>query len=250
MSLGVFNRTYRNVPSQHKPINLNPVARLGGTPKTTPGALDMYGNPIGNTPYNPPGSPKKYTKPKAPSNTPQPVPGSPTGGAAGAPGSLYNSPDANYIRNLPTGYTPEQELAMRNRIRETQTAQNRGATTQLREVLGQQGFGGSGMELSEMGNLLGRQGAAAQGALSNLDISNAQTDLMNRYGKAGLLNQLMGTGLDENKLGEMGRQFDTSQYNQMYRWGNEQDWNRKQDISAENKYDDQLRLMLQQLGLL
>jgi len=170
-------------------------------------------------------------------------------GTGGTNGSIYNSQDAEYIRNLPTGYTPDQELAMRNRIRSTDTAQNAGGMSRMRDLMASQGLGGSGAEAAALGGLLRGQNATRQGALSNLDISNARTDLANRYGKAGLLNQLMGTGLEENRLGEQGRQFDTSQYNDMYRWSNEADYNRYLDTQSRNDYQSQLQMMLKQLGL-
>jgi len=170
-------------------------------------------------------------------------------GTGGTNGSIYNSQDADYIRNLPTGYTPEQELSMRNRIRSTDTAQNVGSTSKMRDYMASMGLGGSGAEAGALGGLWRGQAGIRQGALSNLDISNTRTDLANRYGKAGLLNQLMGTGLEENRLGEQGRQFDTSQYNDMYRWSSEADYNRYRDTQSYSDYQKQLQIMLQQFGL-
>ena len=183
--------------------------------------------------------------------TPKSLPGKPNprNQGPGANGSIYNSKDADYIRNLPTGYTPEQELAMRNRIRATDTAQNVGSTSKMRDYMASMGLGGSGAEAAALGGLFRDQNAMRQGALSNLDISNSQTDLANRYGKAGLLNQLMGTGLAENRLAQEGDQFNTSQYNDMYKWANTTDYGRYQDRLSNSQYNSQLQMLFRQLGL-
>ena len=172
-----------------------------------------------------------------------------TGGVPGANGSIYNSADANYIRNLQTSYTPDQVLQMKNNARNLSTAANQGTELKLRELMGQQGMGGSGYEAANIYNQLSSQNKDLGNVLSNIDINAANTDLANKYSKAGLLNTLMGTGMDENKLSEMGRQFDIGQYNDLYKWGNETDYQRYLDRQSNNQYKDQLRQMLQMLGI-
>jgi len=224
------------------------------------------GGPVGypNNPYN-----KKSSYSSSMANYGQPLnqnvtnpvnqniyqTGTPTSSAGGGtpPGTpnsnIYGGADANYIRNLATAYTPEQILMMRNNIRQQNTGANTGGDTRLREYMAQQGLGGSGAEASALGNLYSKNAMTAGNQLAGLDISNAQTDLANRYAKAGLLNNLMGTGLDENKLAEMARQFDVGQYNDMYKFGQESDYQRYLDRISKNQYNTQLQQMLQMLGL-
>ena len=147
----------------------------------------------------------------------------------------------NYNQNIPTGYTPEQELAMRNRIRSTDTAQNIGAINKMREYMASQGLGGSGYEGSTLGGLIRGQNAARQGALSNLDISNAQLANQNEYQKAGMLNQLTG-------MGEQGNQYNLGQYNNMYQYGTTFDEQKRQADQQRNDYQKQLDEWKKQIG--
>ena len=121
------------------------------------------------------------------------------------------------MQNLQTGYTPEEQLAMRNRIRNTNAGQMGAGVNRLAELAAARGYGGSGAEQSGISNFMRGQNAAQQGALSNLDISNAQTGLQNLYNKTGMMNNLYGALQSGNQfganLGENARQFDIGQYN-------------------------------------
>jgi hypothetical protein len=164
-------------------------------------------------------------------------------------GNVYNSADASYIRNLPTAYTPEQVLLMKNNARNQSSSANQGNELKIRELMAQQGMGGSGFEAGNIYNQLASQDKSLGSTLAGIDINAANTDLSNKYAKGGLLNQLMGVGTDEEKLGEMGRQFDVGQYNDLYKWGNETDYQRYLDRLNKNEYGDQMRQFLQLLGL-
>jgi hypothetical protein len=190
-------------------------ARLGGgaTPQT--GVLDQYKQYQQSTP------------------APQPLPTT-------TPTGIANQID--YTKGLSTAYTPEQELAMRNRIRSTDTAQNAGSQQRISEIMAARGYGGGGGELGAMLDLERGQNATRQGALSNLDINNANLDLQNQYAKAGMLNSLTG-------MGEQARQFDTGQGNNMFQWGKEFDWNKAKDVNTQSEYQKQLALLYQQLGI-
>ena len=85
--------------------------------------------------------------------------------------------------------------------------------------------------------------------MSGIDISNAQTDLSNRYQKAGLLNQLTGMGMQEN-------QFNQGLYSDLYKFGqgmdfqNKQfDYGKSQDALSNQQYMDQLQQMYKMMGL-
>lgn len=147
-----------------------------------------------------------------------------------------------YVKGLSTAYTPEQELAMKNRIRATDTAQNAGATARIRDLMASQGLSGSGAETAALGNMMRGQNATRQSALSNLDISNAQTDLTNQYNRAGMLNQLTNTG-------ENARQFDTNANNSMFQWGKQFDWQKYMDQTNRQDYLTQLQDLYKKLGL-
>lgn len=144
--------------------------------------------------------------------------------------------------NLQTGYTPAEQLAMRNRVRATDTAQTRGSTNQLAEMLAARGLSGSGAEVGAYGDLLRGQAGNRQNALSNLDISNAQLANQNIYQRAGMANQLATTG-------EQGRQFNQGQYNNMFQYGTSFDESKRQADLGRSDYYTQLNTYLQQLGL-
>lgn len=148
----------------------------------------------------------------------------------------------DYLKNIPTGYTPEQELAMRNRIRSTDTAQQAGGVNRLREMLAAQGLGGSGAETSKVGDLIRGQNAARQGALSNLDINNATLNLQNQYAKAGMMNQLTG-------MGEGARQFDQGQSSNMYQYGTSFDEDKRRYDQQRMDYQKQLEDWLRKMNL-
>lgn len=215
---------------------------------------------LGGTPYRPPTPIKpKTVAPVVPSQTPP---------------AAYQAPSVNYTPQvnplitsaiqstqvLPTSFTPQDQLAMRNRIRATQTAQNQGNEMKIRDLMARQGLSGSGAETAAMGNMLRGNSASAQSALSNLGIENARTNLSNIYNRAGMTNQLtgmaeqgrqfnVGTQLDLSRLGEQGRQFDTSTLGDMYKYQNNFDYQAAQDAQAKAEYDRQLRILLDQLGI-
>jgi len=148
----------------------------------------------------------------------------------------------DYLKNMQVGYTPEQELAMRNRIRATDTAQTTGGMNRMSEMMAARGLGGSGYESSAMGGMLRGQNAARQGALSNLDISNAGLANQNIYQKGGMLNQLTG-------MGETARQFDRGQDSNMYQYGTSFDEGKRQYDQQRNDYMKQLQDMLRMYGM-
>jgi len=205
----------------------------------------------GANPFNPPPKSKAYdpnapalagyNQPPAGNNTAVPV--------GGTNGSLYNSADANYIRNIPTGYTPEQMLAMRNRATNTAAAGTAGSNRRVAEMMAAQGLGGSGAAIAAQAGNMRSANRDLTAALSDQDIANANAGLQGGFQKAGLLNQLMGTGLNENQLAQQASQFNTSTGNDMYKWGSEQDYGRYRDTQSDQYYRDQLALMKQQLGL-
>lgn len=137
------------------------------------------------------------------------------------------------INKLPTGYTPEQQLAMRNRIAATSGAQTGGGLNRIAEMMAARGLGGSGAEVGAMGGYLRDVAGSRQNALSNLDMSNAQLDLSNQYNRAGMLNQLAG-------MGEQGRQFGVGQGNQMFQYGTTFDEQKRLADQGRNDYYNQL----------
>ena len=211
--------------------------------------------------WGPPANPtiKKPIVPVVPSQTPPPA---------------YQAPNINYTpqvnplitsaisstQALPTSFTPQDQLAMRNRIRATESAQNQGNEMKIRDLMARQGLSGSGAETAAMGNMLRGNSASAQSALSNLGIANAQTNLSNLYNRAGMTNSLtgmaeqgrqfnVGNQMDLSRLGETGRQFDTSTLGDMYKYQNNFEYQAAQDAQAKAEYDRQLRLLLSQLGI-
>ena len=146
------------------------------------------------------------------------------------------------VESMQVGYTPEQELAMQNRIRVTNTAQAAGGVNRLSEMMAAQGLGGSGAVGSAVGSFLRGQNAARQGALSNLDISNAGLANQNTYQKGNMLNQLTG-------MGENARQFDRGQDSDMYKYGTSFDEGKRQYDQQRGDYMKQLQDMFNKYGL-
>jgi hypothetical protein len=159
----------------------------------------------------------------------------------------------DYINKISTGYTPEQELAMRNRIRSTDTAQTQGSMNKIRELMAAQGYSGGGGETAQIQNLIRNQNATRQGALSDLDISNAQTDLANQYNKANLLNSMVNTGENARQFNigtqAADRRFNLGQAANMYQYGTSFDEDRRRYNQEQSDYASQLSDMLAKLGL-
>jgi hypothetical protein len=159
----------------------------------------------------------------------------------------------NATNQIPVGYTPAQELAMRNRVRSTDTAQNTGAMSRIRDYMASQGLGGSGMETSAIGNMMRDQNATRQGALSGLDISNAQLANQNAYQKGGMLNSLagMGEGARQFDVGNLTnqQQFNTAQRNNMFQYGTTFDEQRRLAEQGRTDYQKQLDEWKKLLGL-
>jgi hypothetical protein len=146
----------------------------------------------------------------------------------------------DYLKNMPQGLTAAQELAMRNRIRSTDTAQTRGGYNKIRELMAAQGLSGGGAEQSGILSMLRNQAATRQGALSDLDIANANMNLQNQYNKAGLMNSMVGAG-------EQARQFGLGQAQNMYQFGAAQDESTRQYDQQRNDYQQQLQDWLDKL---
>jgi len=195
-------------------VALSPRAGLGNNKATTTAptqALTKYGTPL------------------------------PVQAGAPNPGSMYQSEDANQIRNLATAYTPEQMLQMKTAATNTNAAGARGMTDRLRELMAAQGISGSGAEAGRLQSAMLGNNANLANQMSNIDISNAQTDLSNRYQKAGMLGGLMNMGLNEN-------QFNQGLYSDLYKWGNEFDYRKGQDKLSNQQYQDQLNQMMKLYG--
>jgi len=152
------------------------------------------------------------------------------------------SQQMDYLKDIPTGLTPEQELAERNRIRSTDNAQMGAGTDRVRELMAAQGLSGSGAETSNIMNLMRNQANTRQGALSNLGIEQARMGLANQYNKAGLMNSLTG-------MGENARQFDLGQAGNMYQYGTSFDEDSRRYKQQRSDYQKQLEEWLNQLNL-
>ena len=163
----------------------------------------------------------------------------PQGTSAGTSDAVNQQLD--YLKNIPTGLTAEQELAMRNRIRSTDTAQTRGGYNKIRELMAAQGLSGSGAEQSGILSMLRNQSATRQGALSDLDINNANMNLQNQYNRAGLLNNMVG-------MGEQARQFGLGQAADMYKYGTSFDESTRQYNQQRDDYQSQLQDWLDKLN--
>lgn len=105
-----------------------------------------------------------------------------------------------------------------------------------------QGLSGSGAETGAMTKAMLGSNANLANQMSGIDISNAQTDLANRYQKAGMLNQLTGMGLQEN-------QFNQGLYSDLYKWGQGFDYTKGQDALSNQQYMDQLQQMYKMMGM-
>lgn len=204
-----------------------PTGRYGGG-KTQPGqsgSLGNYGNPL-----------SQYSQTMTgPTQLPNP--------------NLYQGMDANYIRNIPTAYTPEQVAQMKTAATNVQAAGNRGMTDKIRELMAAQGLSGSGAETGALSNATLKSNANLNNTMSGIDISNAQTNLANQYNKAVHMNQLLGLGLGENQQYINMDQFNKDLYSNMYRWGKEFDYGKYRDDQSYGQYQDQLALMMKMLGL-
>lgn len=163
--------------------------------------------------------------------------------------NLYQGQDANYVRNLATGYTPQQVAQMKTSATNVQAAGNRGMNERIREMMAAQGFSGSGAETGALTNAMVKSNANLGNTMSGIDISNAQTDLANRAQKAGMMNQLLGLGLNENQQYINMDQFNKGLYSDMYKWGNQFDYGRGQDALSNKQYEDQLEMMMQMYGM-
>lgn len=188
------------------------MAAFGSTAKISP-AKKLNPNGTGT---NVPGVMDKYNQTTAMGTVPQGI-----------------TDQMNNISQLPTGYTPAQQLAARNRIAATDTAQAGGGLNRISEIMAARGLSGSGLEAGQMGSYMRDITGARQNALSNLDLSNAQLDLSNRYNQAGMMNQLTG-------MGEQGRQFGVAQGNNMFQFGAQFDEQKRLADQGRSDYYKQL----------
>jgi hypothetical protein len=163
--------------------------------------------------------------------------------------NLYGGQDANTIRNLPTAYTPEQLLQMKNNAANQNAVSAQGMNDRIRELMAAQGLSGSGSETGAMTKAMLGSNANLQNAMSGIDMENSRLGLQNQYAKAGLLNQLMGFGMQENNLAEQARQFNQGQYNNMYQFGKNFDYNKGLDDKSLQMYKDQLAQMMAMYGM-
>lgn len=207
---------------------VSPTGKLGpggAKPNTGSQTLSQYGTPLSQTS-------QQMTSPAA---VPNP--------------NIYQGADANYVRNIATSYTPEQMAQMKTAATNVNAAGSRGMTDRLRELMAAQGLSGGGAEAGRMQSAMLGNNAQLANTMSNIDISNAQTGLSNQYQKAGMLSNLMGLGLNENAQAIGQDQFGKGMYSDMYKWGNQFDYQKQQDTQSNNQYQQQLELMLKQLGL-
>lgn len=156
--------------------------------------------------------------------------------------TVSNSVGMQYATDLPTAYTPQQMLQMKTAATNVNAAGNRGMTDRIRELMAAQGLSGSGAETGAMTKAMLGSNANLANQMSGIDISNAQTDLANRYQKAGMLNQLTGMGLQEN-------QFNQGLYSDLYKWGQGFDYTKGQDALSNQQYMDQLQQMYKMMGM-
>jgi hypothetical protein len=156
--------------------------------------------------------------------------------------TISNSVGMQYAQDLPTAYTPQQMLQMKTAATNVSAAGARGTNDRLRELMAAQGLSGSGAETGALSNAMRGANANLASQMSNIDISNAQTDLSNRYQKAGLLNQLTGMGQNEN-------QFNQGLYSDLYKWGQGFDYNKQLDTTSNRQYQDQLDMMMKMYGM-
>lgn len=163
--------------------------------------------------------------------------------------NIYQGADANAIRNLNTGYSNEDMLKMKTAATNVNAAGTQGMNTRIRELMAAQGLSGSGSETGALTNAMLGSNRNLASTMSGIDISNAQTDLSNQYQKAGMLGNLMGIGLQENQQAIGQDQFGKSLYSDLYKWGKQFDYQKGQDATSQNMYNQQLQMMLKMYGL-
>jgi hypothetical protein len=149
-------------------------------------------------------------------------------------------PDADYIRNLPTAYTPEQTLLMKSSLTNQAAAQNRGGMSRISELMAARGLSGSGAESGAISNFLLNNARNLQAGTSNIDIQNANQNLQNSLAKGGLINSLIGQGADLSK-------YYAGLNSDMYKFGTQFDYNKYRDTQNYNDYQKQYDLYLQML---
>jgi hypothetical protein len=148
--------------------------------------------------------------------------------------------DADYIRNLPTAYTPEQTLLMKSNLTNQAAAQNRGGINRISEIMAARGLSGSGAETGAISNFLLNNARNLQSGTSNIDINNANQNLQNSLAKGGLINSLIGQGADLSK-------YYSGLNSDMYKFGTQFDYNKYRDTQNYNDYQKQYDLYLQML---
>jgi hypothetical protein len=161
---------------------------------------------------------------------------------------LYQSADAEYIRNLPTAYTPEQALMMKTNATNVNAAGTRGMTDRLREVMAAQGLSGGGAEAGRLQSAMLGSNANLANQMSGIDISNANQNLQNSMQKGGMIGNLMNLGLNENQLAQQGNQFNQGIYSDLYKYGTNMDYQKYLDQLSNQQYNDQYQLMLKMMG--
>ncbi len=202
------------------------VAKIGGSSGSkSGGVLSQYGTPLS-------GYSEGMTAPMTVPNQ-----------------NIYQGADANAIRNLNTGYSNEDMLKMKTAATNVNAAGTQGMNTRIRELMAAQGLSGSGSETGALTNAMLGSNRNLASTMSGIDISNAQTDLSNQYQKAGMLGNLMGIGLQENQQAIGQDQFGKSLYSDLYKWGKQFDYQKGQDATSKNMYNQQLQMMLKMYGL-
>jgi len=159
--------------------------------------------------------------------------------AAPQPTSIQG-PDADYIRNLPTAYTPEQTLLMKSNLTNQAAAQNRGGINRISEIMAARGLSGSGAETGAISNFLLNNARNLQSGTSNIDINNANQNLQNSLAKGGLINSLIGQGADLSK-------YYSGLNSDLYKWGTEFDYNKMRDTQNYNDYQNQFAIYMKML---
>jgi hypothetical protein len=149
-------------------------------------------------------------------------------------------PDADYIRNLPTAYTPEQTLLMKSSLTNQAAAQNRGGRSRISELMAARGLSGSGAESGAISNFLLNNARNLQAGTSNIDIQNANQNLQNSLAKGGLINSLIGQGADLSK-------YYSGLNSDLYKWGTEFDYNKMRDTQNYNDYQNQFAIYMKML---
>jgi hypothetical protein len=156
-----------------------------------------------------------------------------------------NNPYIKQMQDLPTGYTPQQMLMMRNKAQSTAGSFNKGASEAIKSAMAAQGLSGGGAEIQAIANAQRGKSQDIQNALSNQDISNANTDLQNQYAKA---NMIGNSGMNWANLGENQKQFNQNLDANMYQWGNQENWNRQQYAQQQNQQNQLAQMMMGMFG--